>query len=313
MGWRDLLQTEDETVVSPWVGGRTLQTWDRTWRIKGRLPPEHGWHIFTVNNREVRWKETTEAPCDTLRGVVRGYLVGDLLVPENEARVESDLPVLATRFERVHLIEPGLDRFVRVSAGRAFEAGPYIYEGQEMPLGPEDEVLQAFLDGVKSVDKVVGVPPALDAAFRVESWRRDEAEKRRREEQERREREERVQRAREKMGTGQGRRELAAEDFGEAARAALAVGGATYLDHRQSHRRGEMVVRFRLDNRRYECTCGAYDLRIIDAGICLTAHYDDPDFEGGTRGDNWFTLESLPGVIREANRRDALVVFRHVY
>ncbi len=312
MSWRDLLQTEDETVVSPWVGGRALQTYDRTWQIKGRLPPEHGWHVFTVKNREVRWKEATEAPLEGLREVVRGYLVGDLLIPEQEARVEANLAVLAAKFQRVHLVEPGLDRFVRVSAGRTFEAGPYIYQGQEMPLGPEDEVLQAFLDEAKSVDKVAGVPPALDAAFRIETWRRAEAEKRRREEQARREREERIRKAKEMIGTAQGRRELAHEDFGEAARAALAVGGATYLDHRRSHRHDEMVVRFRLDNRQYECTCNNH-LRIIDAGICLTAHYDDPDFEGGTRGDTWFTLESLPGVIREANNRKALVVFRHVY
>ena len=49
----------------------------------------------------------------------------------------------------------------------------------------------------------------------------------------------------------------------------------------------------------------------VDAGICLTAHYDDPDFESGTRGDTLFTLESLPPVIREANGDGVLVVFRH--
>jgi hypothetical protein len=310
MGWKDLLQATDETVVSPWVGGRALQTWDRTFRIEGRMPPEHGWHVFSVNSRKLRWKEATDAPFDTLKDVVRGYLVGDLLVPESAARVEYDLASLVGRFERVHLVEPGLDKFVRVSVGRTFESGPYIYEGQEMPLGPEDNVLQAFLDEVKSVDGVAGVPPALDAAFRVESWIRVETEKRRREERERREREERMLRAIEMVGTGQGRRELAQEDFGEAARAALAVGGASYLDHRQSTQRDEMVVRFRLDDRRYECTCGR-DLRIIDSGICLTAHYDDPNFASGTEGDTWFTLESLPGVIREANNRHALVVYRH--
>ena len=312
MGWRDLLQTEDETLVSPWVGGRSLRTWERAFHIEGRLPSEYGWHEFTVNNRKVRWKQATEAPFDVLRDSQRGYLVGDLFIPEGSARVDSDLASLVGKFQRVHLVELGLDRFARVSVGRSFEGGPLIYQGQEMPLGPEDEVLQAFLDQGKSVDDVSGVPPALDVAFRVESWRRAEAEKRRREERERREREERIQRARERIGTAQGRRELAREDFGEAARAALAVGGATYLDHRPSPNRNEMVVRFRLENRRFECVCGL-DLRIIDAGICLTAEYDSDDFSHGTRGDTWFTLESLPGVIREAERRNALVIFRHVY
>lgn len=312
MIWKDLLQTADETVVSPWIGGRTVQTYDRTWRLKGRLPPEHGWHVFTVCNREVRWKETTEALADILRGVVRGYLVGDLLIPENEARIEPDIAALAARFERVHLVEPGLDRFARISAGRSFESGPYIYHGQEFPLGPEDTVLQAFLDGSGSVDTVAGVPPALDVAFRVETWRRAETEKRRQEERLRQEREERILRATEMIGTAQGRRELAQVDFGEAARAALAVGGATYLDHRPSPNPGEMVVRFRLSNRRFECVCNT-NLRIVDSGICLTAERDSGDFKYGTRGDTWFTLESLPAVILEAQRANALVVFRHVY
>lgn len=310
MGWRDLLQAEDETVVSPWVGGRSVQTWDRTFKIEGRMPPEHGWHEFTVKGRKVRWKAAVEFPFGVLKDVTKGYLVGDLFVPEDAARVDPDIEFLVETFDKVHLVEPGLDKFVRVSVGRPFEAGPYIYESQEMPLGPEDDVLQAFLDEAKTVDDISGVSPALDAAFKVESWIREDTEKRRREERERREREERMLRAMEMIGTGQGRRELAQVDFGEAARAALAVGGATYLDHRPSVRHYEMIVRFRLNNRRYECTCGQ-DLRIIDSGICLTAEHTTRDFERGTRGDTWFTLESLPPVILEAQRRNALVVYRH--
>jgi len=95
-------------------------------------------------------------------------------------------------------------------------------------------------------------------------------------------------------------------DFAEAARAALAVGGAEYLDHRRSARRGEVVVRFRLAQRRYECTCDQESLRIIDAGICLIDHAT------GERGDTYFTLESLPAVILQAEREGRLVVFRHV-
>jgi hypothetical protein len=47
-------------------------------------------------------------------------------------------------------------------------------------------------------------------------------------------------------------------------------------------------------------------LRIVDAGICLEAHVT------GERGDNRFTLESLPAVLEEAIRTNRLVVFRHV-
>ena len=116
----------------------------------------------------------------------------------------------------------------------------------------------------------------------------------------------------ETLGDAAGRREVAVVDFAEAARAALAVGGAEYLDSRAAHGRNEMVVRFRLNRRRFECTCDRRTLRIVDAGICLTAHYDDDSFEEGTRGDGFFTLESLPSVIMEAERGGKLVVFRHV-
>lgn len=312
MGWKDLLQTQDERVTSPWVGGRSLRTQDRTWAIEGRLPPDHGWYTFKVTGRKARLDKAAEAPAGALQGVLKGYLVGDRLVPD-DVRVGPSIANVAAASEQVLLIEPGLDRFVRVAAGRPFEDGPLIYQGQEFPLGPEDGVLQAWLDNLVSVNHVAGVAPALDAAFRIEVWRKVEAEKRRREEEERRrkeeearQREERRQQIIQRLGDGQGRREMAVLDFAEAARAALAVGGAQYLDHRPSPRRGEMIVRFRLAARRYECVCFQHTLRIIDAGICLIDH------DTGERGDDRFTLESLPAVILQAQQEGKLVVFRHV-
>jgi len=222
MGWRDLLQTsEEETITAPWVGGRSLHTYDRTWRIEGKLPREHGWHIFKTNVRTATWSKKTDAPFDVLKEKAKGYLIGDRLVSD-DVQVRPEISDLTHKFEQVHLIEPGLDRFVRVSAGRFCENGPLIYEQMEMPIGPEDEVLQAFLDEKKSITNVANVVPALDAAFRVETWRRDEAEKIRKEEQERREKEERRRRMAEQLGTAQGRREMAQLDFAEAAKAATA-------------------------------------------------------------------------------------------
>jgi hypothetical protein len=322
MGWKDLLQKEDEKIVRPWIGGREVREGARTWTITGRLPQEHGWYQFTVEGRKVRLasfeKDACEVPPGSLRHPVRGYLVGDRLVPD-DATVDPDPAKIAGQAEQVFLLDDGLDRFVRVLAGRTHEDGPLVFEGQEMPLGPEEEVLRAFLDQRTDVRHVPGVTPALDAAFRMETWQRAEAEKRRveaerrrREEEERRALEERRQKLVEQLGDGAGRRAMALQDFGEAAKAALAMGGATYLDHRRSARRNETVVRFRLDNRRFECTCDSRTLQIVDAGICLNAHYDDPDFEEGTKGDAFFTLESLPAVIRQAQREGKLVVFRHV-
>jgi hypothetical protein len=317
MGWRDLLQEGDESVSLPWVGGRSLRSKDRTWHIQGKLPPEQGWHSFKLSGRNATWASTTDPQTDLLKYKVRGYLVGDHIVPDG-ASVDPDPTRIHAFAERVHFLEPGLDRFVRVVAGRVFEGGPLIYESLEMPLGPEDEVLQFFLDQKTSVDAVKGVAPALDAAFRMEVWQRVEAERRRaelervrREEEARRAVEERRQRLVEQLGDAAGRREMARVDFGEAAKAALAVGGAVYLDSRDSYNRGEKVVRFRFNGQRFECVCDN-QLRIVDSGICLTAHYDDDDFEEGTKGDTFFTLESLPGVIAEAQREGKLVVFRRV-
>jgi len=318
MGWRDLLEAEGSTIVLPWVGGRSLRSGARVWYLDGVLPKEHAWVKLQLRGRRAIVQEICyPEPSNLFRRVV-GYLVGDRLI-DTDGYVDPDPKVIAAHSERVHLIDQGLDRFVRVSAGRAYEDGPLVFIQQEMPLGPETEVQSAYLDDRPTVDAVPGVTPALDAAFRMARWQRVEAERRRveLEAQRRREGEEREREARRReilarLGDGAGRREMAAVDFEAAARAALTVGGVTYLEHRPSHRQGEMVVRFRLDGRRFECTCDRHTLRILDAGICLTAHGDDDDFERGTKGDTLFTLESLPAVIRQADREGKLVVFRHV-
>jgi hypothetical protein len=66
------------------------------------------------------------------------------------------------------------------------------------------------------------------------------------------------------------------------------------------------VVQFRFQGQAFECVVEADTLRIVDSGICLVDHGT------GERGDNYFTLESLPAVIEQANREQRLVIFRHV-
>ena len=202
---------------------------------------------------------------------------------------------------------------MRVAAGRPFEDGPLVYSHQEMPLGPEDAVMAAYLDEADTVDHIPDVAPALDAVFRMEVWRRAEAEKHRQElerlwleEEAKLAQEQRRKELVEKLGDGAGRREMAAVDFDQAARAALAVGGANFLDARKAHGRNEMVVKFRFQGQRFECTCDANSLRIIDAGICLQDH------DTGEKGDTRFTLESFPAVLKQAIDEDKLVVWRHV-
>lgn len=312
MGWRDLLAKDNETVSLPWLGGRELRARSQVWTIEGKLPRDHGWYTFKLVGRKATDPAPTEVQSDQFQEVVVGYLVGDRVVKDG-VRVEPDLASIAKHSERVHLLEPGLDRFSRVSAGRVYDGGPLVFRGLEMPLGPEEAVVSAFLDEKASVDDIKGVAPALDAAFRMEIWQRAEAEKRRlelerlrKEEEERRAKEERRKELVRKLGDGASRRELAQHDFPTAARAALAMANAEFLDHRPNGRnKNEYAVKFRFDGRRFECICD-HTLRIVDAGICLIDHDTDE------KGDTLFTLESLPAVIRQATREGRLVIFRHV-
>lgn len=319
MAWQDLLEKPDEQVVLPWTGGRTLGQDTRRWEIQGKLPREHGWYAFRITGRKAYLLSLSDPQPDVLKWPVKGYLVGDRIIPDGvQVGPQAKEHGLIDLSIRVHLLDEGLERFVRVSAGRAFEGGPLIYKGQDMPLGPEEEVSSAFLDQ-RPINAIKSVTPALHVAFHFEHWQRAEAARRRaelerlqREEEERRLQEERRQAIIKQLGDGAGRRAAAAVDFETAARSALAIGNAELLDARKGNR-AEMIVKFRMDGRKFECVCCSRTLRIIDSGICLTAHYDDPDFEGGTKGDTWLTLESLPSVIREAIREDRLVVYRHVY
>lgn len=310
MGWKELLQRDDEEVALPWLGGRGLRSASRHWSIEGPLPRDHGWFMFAIVGRTARVKVPTDPRVDTLQHALTGYLVGDRLV-RDDVHVDPDPGRIVAFSEKVFLLDEGLDRFARVRAGRVYKDAPLVYQGPEFPLGAEDEVLGAYLDRAPSIDHVKGVVPALDAAFRMESWQRAEAERRRRElerlrleEEERRRKAERREALIKTLGDAETRRELALIDFEAAARQALAVGGAAYLDAKKI-RRGEWAVRYRIDRQRLECVCDER-LRIIDAGICLTDHVTDE------RGDTYFTLESLPAVVQQAQRERRLVIFRHV-
>lgn len=310
MSWRDHLSQENQ-ITLPWLGGHKLYSTNRTFTIKGYLPRDHGWYKFTVNGGfTARNAMPADPDTDVLRHDVIGYLVGDRIIIDG-ARCDPNPRTIVKHSEKVHLIEEGLTRFARVRAGRVYAEGPLIYINQEMPLGPETEVYELYQDRQANTTLISGVSPALDAAFQMEVFQRSEVERRRAELEAARVAEE-LRIAREarraelvtRLGDGAGRREMALHDFQTAAVAALAVGGAEYLDHKVV-RRGEFAVKYRLDGARYECVCDN-KLQIIDSGVCLTSHDD------GEKGDTYFTLESLPAVIRQAIRERVLVVYRHV-
>lgn len=305
MSWKDLLGKPTDFVELPWLGGRSLRSRNQSWTIEGRSPDEHGWHSFRIIGRRAIYRGgKTDPKPEILTNIVKGYLVGDCLV-EDHVVVDPNPATIADHVKKVHLLDEGLDRFVRVSAGVVFDDGPLVFRSAEMPLGPEGDVLDAFLARRETISNIKGVVPALDAAFQIEVWRRNEIERHRAELVAQRAEEERLAKIHEAVGTAVGRRKLAEVDFGEAARSALAISGAVYLDHRKlvGH---EMAVRFSFHDRRFECTCDDKTLRIIDSGVCLRNE------RTGERGDDRFTLESLPLVILEAIQTHRLVVFRHV-
>ncbi len=301
MSWRTLLAEPDQVVVAPWFGGPIVLWGTRRSQLRGPRPPDHGWHRFSVSGgRRATWVGAAPAdPEGFFAGapLVRGYLVGDRLLRDGVDYV-PDPAAIVGQSEPVFLLEPGLERFARIAAAR--HDGSLVYVRQEFPLGPEPLVTEAWLDRRTSVDHVAGVSPALDLAFRFATWQRDEVARRRRLAEEARVAEQVRREVVGTLGDGASRRALARHDFEAAARAALAVGGAELLDWRPAHGSGERVVRFRHLGRRFECVCDGA-LRIVDAGVCLAGN------------DELFTLESLPGVIRQADDVDVLHIFRHAH
>ena len=305
MSWRELLATPESHTL-PWTGGRTLHARDRSYRLEGALPEELGWHRFeTGGSRKATWTgpDALDPTWAEERETVRGYLVGDRILPDHIA-VRADVHAVFEQTEQVWLVEPGLDRFARVLTARS-PAG-LVYIQQEFPLGPESEVQRAYEDRAEDLDAIRGVPPALDLAFRWIRWQRLLQEERNREVDLWAEiaEEEAVQarQVEEANAWIEAQRALAREPnhrFNKRAREALERSGSILLDSRDGRTDREKVLLFRFQHRRYECVVDAATLRVIDSGICLEGH------------DDRFTLESLPGVIDEAIQTGQLHVYRH--
>lgn len=313
MVWRDLIQ-EDEERVLPWTGGRLIYQNGRAWRIEGPLPREYGWYLFQVSgNRLATLKGPAESNPEYEKGhwLSRGYLVGDRIIFD-DARVETDPNKLIAQTQPVLLVELGLTSFSRAVVLRPGDTGPWIFIRLEFPQGPEEAVTAAYQDRLADVSHIPGVTPPLDLAFRWLTLQRELAEKReverqrqRVEEERKREAAVRLEAALKDVGTGLGRRALAKVDFNAAARAALRLSGCELLATAPSRVKGQMVVQYRFRHRRLECEVERDTLRIVEAGICLTDH------RTGIKGDDRFTLESLPAVVGDAMDQGKLVVWRH--
>lgn len=318
MSWRDLLSPGPQTFRAPWLGGRELHWAGRHWRIRGHYPHLHGWYTFASSgDRHVQLQGRGEAEPDleatTGLRCHSGYLVEDRLVPDT-ARVVPDPAALLAQTRRVRLVPRGLERFARARCGwhPGWPPEQVLFLQPLFPLGPEPAVQAAYEDRLDSLNHVAGVAPALDLAFRwqslqrarEEAWRAEQARLQALEEA-RLEQEARHLEALRQAGTALGRRALAVTDFNAAARHALAISGARFLDAREVAR-GEMEVRYELEGERFGCIVNRRTLQVIQAGICLTDEYT------GERGDTRFTLESLPPVVLMVMRSHRLVRRIHV-
>lgn len=312
MNWQDLVSDKEELVL-PWTGGREVFRRNRSWKIEGRVPREFDWFRFQIDGGR---KTTLLGPGELDPGfeeghpTVKGYLVGNRLIPDN-ARVTPEPEKFIDQTIEVFIPERGLERFTRAVVVRLTN-GNHVYVRQEFPQGPEGEVQEAYQNRKDSVDNIPGVTPALDLAFRFVSRERIlaearaiELEKIRVAEEAKRAKEEKFREALKQAGTGSGRRALALVDFNAAAKAALAISGAEFLDSRDSYNRGEKVVQYRFLGYSLECVVQSSTLGIIDSGICLTNE------RTGEKGDHLLSLESLPGVVKEAVDGHKLVVYRH--
>lgn len=306
MDWRDHLD-KGAHLIAPWLGGRHLYRDGRRWRIPGDLPLEHAWCEWRTKGREAEYLKTCEPDPEYKSGNVRelwtGYLVGNRLIPDGTEWCANEEEIIGHTMA-VYLVEPGLERFTRAEV-ELVDNKP-LFRQCLFPLGPEDDARKAFADRRYTLGHVADCTPALDLAFRFACLQRRLLEERRARLAQARREERRREVLAQNMGTGLGRRMEAVEHFDEAARAALALSSADLLDIRGGRERNEAVVQFRLKERRFECVVERDTLRIVDSGICLT------DESSGERGDGYFTLESLPGVILEAIEGNKLVVYRHV-
>lgn len=312
MGWEDFLCRNQERIL-PWTGGGEVCTASNSWRIEGARPSSIGWYLFEVWGRKLHLLSSrVQEPRLEDFGhtkLLRGYTLGSNRFISDKASPSGDILKDSVR---LYCCDQSLPKFSRVTCVQN-RLGQVIFLEQEWGESCDDEVLAAYEEG-RSIEDVKGVSPALHAAY---LWcvRQDLRQKDREERLTLKRREQELQAQvfaeRDKAlaeipnpYSAQGRRVLAQVDFDEAAKRALASGGGRFLSSRDGHHMDERIVRYLVAGERIECVVDAVTLSIKDSGVCLT------DEITGEKGDERFTLESLPSVIQEASDQGVLVIWR---
>ena len=315
MDFRKHLGAAQELVL-PYLGGLRVDAPDRSLRLEAELTP--GWWKFSVSGRRATPKDTTDAPDLSQLPRVRGFLLGARLVGERGSA------------ERVHLTpQEQPQRFAPASA-RRWHGGALIFDGLEFESGIEEDVRRALEDS-RTLAELKGVPAPLRSAFAYalaeQAGRRlqlpahpielrphvgtiadggvAEAERVLRQlDAERRAyrlmlASRPVQSAMRDVNVPEivrrPRRFASIEDRVEAA---LHDAGAR-LRRTRTLNGDQIEVTWDFMGETFISIVQEESLQVVDSGVCLAG------------ADSLVTLESLPGVIREAIDRGRLVITRH--
>jgi hypothetical protein len=304
---RRFLTPAPTATVLPYFGGPWVETGHRRLRLRGRAAP--GFWVMQVRGRDAVPIEPAEAPDLGRLPAVRGYTCGGYLIttagrPMRLALAPTEEPL----------------RFAPLVA-RRWPSSELIFDALDFESGVEDAVRSAF-EARGSLRAVRGVPAPLRAAFAYAVVLRAAAETgiNARPIEARSAAAEIADRgdagARELLERLRSQR-LAAQLRPEAPPAEPDLRGRAVLEGRRAeqslaaitraldrtgaalrHARAlgeeELELRYDFMGERFVTIVDAATLQVIDAGICLAG------------ADRRLTLESLPGVIREAIEIDDL-------
>lgn len=309
-----------ETLILPHFGGAFVETQGRRLRLEEALEP--GWWRFEIQGRyatPIEPAETENSALDNLP-IVRGHALGDRLV-KNGAVAE---PIYFLPADQPAMFAP--------LRARTWPRGQLIFEAVEFE-GEAEESARRALEDRRSIKDERGLPATLRAAFGyavaldvarrlevplapaevagriVELAEREDgrvfAETIVRGIAREREAHERLVAAREQTPAVQARAQPIAvrrvrergRDAEARAENALTSAGAELLNTRNLDS-GRLEVKYRVFGERFITVVDRHTLRVLDAGLCLAG------------ADQLVTLESLPGVIRQAIDEDRLVITR---
>ena len=313
-----------EHVVLAYLGGAHVFGKDRRMRLAAEERPAPGFHRFEVIGRNARSLEAVDPPDLGDLPKARGHLVHGWLVSS------------ASTLARLSLLPEDDPAPLSIARARTWHSGDLLFESLDFDTEVE-EAARLRLEQGASLSDLKGVPATLRTAYGIalamavsrrigtpvavreaachaahiadlgEAAAREvlvSIERERLAEQQRAwTRALEAGRPRGAIRAPSGARGRAVvpsvENAVERAEAALDGANARMLAARRLGTQQQLEVAFEFMGERFISVVDAISLQVIDAGVCLAGE------------DDLVTLESLPGVLREAIDGGLLVITRH--